>query len=76
MELETEAETSIEATVPVSEADIEKSLMEGADEGKLQSDPESDGTVYATEKPQEVLMVEVENMTHEEFQQTEEVKVC
>uniref|UniRef100_UPI00358F8E55 lon protease homolog, mitochondrial n=1 Tax=Myxine glutinosa TaxID=7769 RepID=UPI00358F8E55 len=74
LELETEAETSVEATVPVSEADIEKSLMDGADEGKLQSDTEYIGTVHAMKKPEEVLMVEVENVTHEEFQQTEEVK--
>jgi Lon-like ATP-dependent protease len=42
------------------------------------SDASSDSQDTSTEditKPQPVLMVEVENVTHEKFRQTEEVKV-
>ena len=47
------------------------------DEGE-KSETSSDSQETSTEestKPQPILMIEVENVTHEKFRQTEEVKV-
>lgn len=55
-----------------------KIAVESSSDEEEKSDAANDSQETSTEdflKPQPVLMVEVENVTHEKFRQTEEVKV-